>query len=285
MKIISLMENTSARSDLITSHGLSLYLETEQYNILFDFGPNNSIIRNAKTLGIDLTAVDFAVLSHGHYDHGGGLSAFLSVNHTAPVYIRNSAFRPYFSGTRSIGIDPSLREHPQIHVTGTTHRINDTAKLFSGIVERRFFAESNRVLLMQGPNGVTQPDDFSHEQCLLLQEGEYCILIAGCAHNGIVNILERAEHIAGRPMTHVISGFHLCQPSKHIHESKATVQSIAAELSKRPSQYYTCHCTGFPSYEILHRETSGQVQYLSAGDILTFPSSRHNYCNFIKCKL
>ena len=96
MKIISLLENTSERDDVKTEHGLSLYIETNGHRILFDMGQTDLFYENASTLGVDLSLVDLAVLSHGHYDHGGGLRKFLEVNSTAPIYLRKEAFLPYY---------------------------------------------------------------------------------------------------------------------------------------------------------------------------------------------
>ena len=92
MKLTALLENTTDCPDILTRHGLSLYLETAHHKILFDFGPDDSFARNAEQLGVDLSAVDLAVLSHGHDDHGGGLKTFLEINQTAPVYVRETAF-------------------------------------------------------------------------------------------------------------------------------------------------------------------------------------------------
>ena len=270
MKLTALLENTTDCPDILTRHGLSLYLETAHHKILFDVGPDDSFARNAEQLGVDLSAVDLAVLSHGHDDHGGGLRTFLEINHTAPVYIRETAFRPHWSGRGMIGLDASLKHHPQIVLTGTSCTIDDTLRLISGVTGRKFFASSNAKLLMSTADGARLPDDFSHEQSLIVREGDMCLLIAGCAHCGIVNVLERAESEVGHPMTHVVSGFHLCQPSKNINEPEETVCAIARELVKRPSRYYTCHCTGLPSYRILNRETAGQVSYLSGGCSLSF---------------
>ena len=72
MKIVTLLENTAGREGLRAAHGLSLYIETPRHKLLFDMGPNEDFLANAGALGVDLTAVDLAVLSHGHYDHGGG---------------------------------------------------------------------------------------------------------------------------------------------------------------------------------------------------------------------
>lgn len=270
MKLTALLENTTERPEILTRHGLSLYLETAQHKILFDFGPDDSFARNAEQLDIDLSAVDLAVLSHGHDDHGGGLRAFLESNHTAPVYIRETAFRPHWSERGRIGLDPALEHHPQVVLTAPSCAIDNGLQLISGVTGRKFFASSNAKLLMSAPDGSRLPDDFSHEQSLIVREGNICLLIAGCAHCGIVNVLERAEAAVGQPMTHVVSGFHLCQPAKNIHEPEETVCAIARELTARPSRYYTCHCTGLPSYRILNRETAGQVSYLSGGSSLSF---------------
>ena len=89
VRVLTLMENTARNDSLCCGHGLSLYIETPKHRILFDMGPDGeSLLKNAAALGVDLAGVDIAILSHGHYDHGGGLAAFLSVNNTASVYIR-----------------------------------------------------------------------------------------------------------------------------------------------------------------------------------------------------
>ena len=100
MKLITLLENTAAEPGLKEAHGLSLYLETPRHKLLFDMGPNGDFLENAGTLGVDLGAVDLAILSHGHYDHGGGLKKFLEVNDHAPVYLSNLAFGRYCNGPK-----------------------------------------------------------------------------------------------------------------------------------------------------------------------------------------
>ena len=108
MKITALIENTSARG-LPTEHGLSLFVETAEHKFLFDMGQTDLFARNAETLGVDLSKVDFAVLSHGHYDHGGGLNTFLALNDHAPVYMSRYAFEPHYNGTeKNIGLDQGL---------------------------------------------------------------------------------------------------------------------------------------------------------------------------------
>ena len=96
VRVTALLENTAGREGLCAAHGLSLYIETPRYKILFDMGPGDEFLSNAEALGVDLTAVDLAVLSHGHDDHGGGLAAFCRVNDHAPIYLHRSAFGPYY---------------------------------------------------------------------------------------------------------------------------------------------------------------------------------------------
>ena len=97
MRIVTLVENTAARTGLEPARGLSIYVETAGHKILFDMGPGPELLANAERLGVDLAAVDTAVLSHGHSDHGGGLEAFCRVNRHAGIYLREEALRPYYA--------------------------------------------------------------------------------------------------------------------------------------------------------------------------------------------
>ena len=128
MKITTLLENTSARPELSAEHGLSLYIETAEHRILFDMGQTALFSHNASVLGIDLAAVDIAILSHGHYDHGGGLTRFLTLNRTAPIYVNRHAFEPHYNGTEKyIGLDTALAHHRKLVF------IDDTTVLADGI--------------------------------------------------------------------------------------------------------------------------------------------------------
>lgn len=123
MRITALTENTS-KNGLLSEHGLSLYIETENRKILFDTGQSDLFSKNAETLGIDLSEVDLAVLSHGHYDHGGGLKKFLELNNTAKVYMNKHAFEPHYNGTEKyIGLDVCLKNNERIVFTDEVYNI------------------------------------------------------------------------------------------------------------------------------------------------------------------
>ena len=132
MKITTLLENTTKRPDLSAEHGLSLYIETAEHKILFDMGQTDLFSHNAAALGIDLAAVDIAVLSHGHYDHGGGLARFLTLNRTAPIYVNRHAFEPHYHGVEKyIGLDTALAKHSQLIFTEGTTILADGITLHS----------------------------------------------------------------------------------------------------------------------------------------------------------
>ena len=197
MKLYTLMEDTACSPEFVCEHGLSFYIETNGKKLLFDMGQTDMYLQNAKTLGVSLSEVDTAFISHGHYDHGGGLAAFLAVNDHAPVYLHRTAFAPYFSekpeGIRMIGLDAALASHPRIRLTDGVTPIDDDMTLFSGITGTDCRPYANRVLF-ERENGSYVPDRFAHEQGLLLREGELLVLLTGCAHSGVVNLFTEKCH-------------------------------------------------------------------------------------------
>ena len=115
MKIAVLLENTACPEGIKAAHGLSLYLETPGHKLLFDMGPNAAFAGNAQTLGVDLERVDIAFLSHGHYDHAGGLDLFCRRNSAAGIYVQAAALAPCWSAgkgePRYIGVPRSGLAH------------------------------------------------------------------------------------------------------------------------------------------------------------------------------
>ncbi len=269
MNVKVLMENTALSSEFHSEHGLSLYIETENHKILFDMGKSPLFLENAKTMGVDLAAVDIAVLSHGHYDHGGGLPSFLKINKTAPIYIHEKAGEGHYARRKNdkieeIGIEPALLKNPRVINTKGDWPIEKECLLFSTVEKQTLRSVSNDVLLeKQGGNFIK--DSFGHEQSLLLTENGKTILFAGCAHRGIVNIMDRAMELVGGPPDIVIGGFHLSNPSAGQCEPLETIQGIAQYLNAFPTKYYTCHCTGLEAYEQLKSLMGKKIDYVSAG--------------------
>ena len=253
MKIVSLLENTTEREDIGAEHGLSLYIETAHSRILFDMGHTALFSENARKLGVDLSTVDLAILSHGHYDHGGGLGKFLEINHHAPVYIRREAFLPHYHGTDVyIGLDTGLKEHPQIVFTEDEHRINASLSLHSCNGRARTHATVVSGQTEKTDKGFV-PEDFRHEQYLLIEESGKRVLISGCSHKGILDIAAWFLPDA------LVGGFHYSNLPLDGYLADA-----AKELASYPTAFYTCHCTGRAQYEFM-KQYMPSLHYISCG--------------------
>ncbi len=269
MKIICLVENQTSNPKLKSEHGLSFYIEFGYRKILFDLGQSHLFIDNAIQMGIDFSQVDTVIISHGHYDHAGGLTAFLEINKQAKIFIHKNAFRPHYSlnlqsELANIGVDPNLKEHPQIVLTDTNFEIESNIKLFSKLNQNRFYPSGNR-LLKQSIGDDIFADDFSHEQNMILVQDNRYVLFAGCAHKGILNIVNQAIEIMGSEPSHVFGGFHLHSRSTDVSENDDFILSLGAELCKFNTLYHTGHCTGNYAFQLFNKHFNPQIQRFSTG--------------------
>ncbi len=256
MRITSLVENTSSEGSIYTEHGLSLYIETNTHRILFDAGQTDMFSRNATALGIDLSEVDIAVLSHGHYDHGGGIMTFLGINNIAPLYLSVNAFGEYYNGCEKyIGLDADIAKSDRLVYTHATHKIDETLALFS-CNESAHHYDLGSFGLTEKKDGIFVPDTFSHEQYLLITEGDKKVLISGCSHKGILNIAEWFSPDV------LVGGFHFSKL-----ECDDTLATYAKILSQHNTDYYTCHCTGDAQFEYM-RKYMPRLSYLRGGDTI-----------------
>jgi len=270
MKLSVLLENGAREPKLKSAHGLSLYLETQRHRLLFDFGPDDAFLYNAQEMGIDLKSVDASVLSHAHNDHGGGLPAFLKHNQTAPVYLRKGAFGEYFGdgGARFIGLDPALENDPRLIKTEGVLEIDEELKLFSDVAKEELVSRANQTLLTK-QEGKLICDPFLHEQHLAVRSGGKTILLCGCAHRGIVNILTRAAELEIVPDV-VFGGMHLCNPATGAAEAEGLIREIARRLSQTKARFYTGHCTGDAAFLILKDVLGDRITRFMGGDRFSF---------------
>ena len=272
MKIVILLENTACREGLRADHGLSLYIETPRHKILFDMGPNSDFLANAQALGVDLAAVDTAVLSHGHYDHGDGLPAFCEANAQAEVLIHMDAFGDFYALEEGkeplyIGLDPDLWQiESRVLPTGGLLRLDDELTLFADEGDDFPALAASSKIHVQTEEGF-QPDDFHHEQNLLIQAGGKAVLIAGCAHRGIVNIRNRVAELLGRMPDAVFGGFHLFDlPAGPAAD--ALIDDTGRALLEGDTVYYTGHCTGPYAYERLSAILGDRLRPMTGGTVV-----------------
>ena len=253
MRITSLVENTALNDNFHVEHGLSLYIETEGHRLLFDMGQTSFFVENARKLGIDLADVDTAVLSHGHYDHGGGLKKFLEINHKAPVYLSRYAFEPHYTGREKyIGLDNSLAENSRLIFTDDVMKIGQNLTLYScNDLVRQNDLGSFGLNMVQNDEFI--PDDFRHEQYLLIEEDGKKVLISGCSHKGILDIMEWFKPDV------LVGGFHFSKLPLD-----ETLAGYAKHLNTFNTDFYTCHCTGTDQFHFM-KAYMNRLFYLSAG--------------------
>ncbi len=271
MKIINLIEDTKGQNNCYYEHGLSFYIETANHKLLVDTGASGAFIDNAALLNIDLTKVDTVIISHGHYDHAGGLLDFLKINNQAKVYIQKSATADFYNasvaGGKYIGMDKSISNHPQVQLIDGDYKIDDEINIFTGVSGRRLWPKGNALLKRKLPDSEELvQDEFEHEQYIVINNNNERILISGCAHNGILNILDKYLDIYDDMPSKVISGFHMTQKSGYSESDEFMIRATARELRELNTIFYTGHCTGAYPLELLQSMMGNKLVSIHSGE-------------------
>ena len=273
MRIVNLIENTEGNPGCVSAHGLSFYIETEKHKLLMDLGPSEDTLKNAGILGIKLSDVDTVILSHGHYDHSGGIIPFTEINDKAAIYMQAAATDAYFADDgkdaperyRYIGIDPDIAKLPQVRFINGDTVIDEELELFTIPKRSRELPFTNKRLLIRKGNEYIR-DDFRHEHYLVISLNGRSVLMSGCAHNGILSILDAFADKYGKVPDVVISGFHLMKKTQYREEEIREIEDIATELKKYPTKFYTCHCTGTEAFDIMKRIMGESLFYVHSGE-------------------
>jgi 7,8-dihydropterin-6-yl-methyl-4-(beta-D-ribofuranosyl)aminobenzene 5'-phosphate synthase len=273
LRIINLVEDELGDSGCEAAHGLSFYIETENHKLLFDSSPSELVLRNAEKLGVNLSSVDTVILSHGHYDHSGGILPFAELNPRAKIYMQYNAGGEYYAfdgeekGYRYIGIDKKILSLPQVQLLKGDSKLDDELQLFT-VEKRAWPLPSTNKRLRELCDGEYIQDEFHHEQNLLLTAGGKKILFCGCAHNGILNVMETLERKFGSSMLPdlVIGGFHLMKCTEFSEADTAEVTEIANRLKSYKAHFATCHCTGIPVFHQMKEIMGEQLSYVRSGD-------------------
>lgn len=262
MKVTTLIENTVFRKNLTAEHGLSLLIENNGKKVLFDTGQGSNFISNARSLGVDLTEVDAVAVSHGHYDHAGGLGAFCDLNRSAPIHVKAGFFTPkYHDQNRFIGV-----EYRETLFKGRIKTVENVVEVIPGaflvpdIPVANEWDTHNRGLTVKS-NGEFRTDHFEDEQFLVVPKDGRLNIISGCSHRGITNIIRSAEELFHLPIGLVLGGFHTSDCDG------PTMDQFITELSSRKiGMIGVCHCTGIDKYARIRESFGNDSFYNSTGN-------------------
>jgi 7,8-dihydropterin-6-yl-methyl-4-(beta-D-ribofuranosyl)aminobenzene 5'-phosphate synthase len=251
IRITVLVENSIHRQGLVAEHGLSFHIQAGEHSLLFDTGQTDLAVINAETLRLPLDSVEAIVLSHGHYDHTGGVPAMLAVLPQARIYMHPAALENKFSRNhagpaREIGMSDCVAQAIRRHTGGfidTTARTEIMEGVFAtGEIPRANTYEDTGGAFFLDAAG-TRPDPLVDDQALVIDLGRSVVLLLGCAHSGVVNTLDHVRHLTGgKPVSAVIGGLHLGSANE------ARIQQTIGRLRGAPLEMLApAHCTGWPA--------------------------------------
>jgi len=275
VEVLILVENTVHRHGLLAEHGFSALVTVkkgnESFTLLFDTGQTGDpLLKNAAELKAPLEKIEAVVISHGHYDHGGGLLKLKNRLVGRKVYIHPDAFTPKYKKskheTRYIGLDykpENLYPYFQLVLSREPTLIDENV-LTTGEISRTIdFEEADKKLCIK-KNDFFEPDPLVDEQALIIKHENGLIVIVGCSHPGIINILRHAVSVAGDNRIYaVIGGFHLSEASKE------RIGRTVTELQRlRVQRVAPLHCTGFKARMMMAEATPQAFIDASTGKLI-----------------
>ena len=259
MKLSVLTENT-ASGNFLAEFGLSYFIEHENETVLFDTGSTDVFLRNAEKLGIDLDRADTVVLSHGHWDHGNGLRYMKNKR----LVCHPDAFMKRYrkNSIENIGLALNYDELDQRFDLTTSRAPYPLSKnmIFLGEIPRETpFEAQETAFVDQYGEADFVPDD----SALAVIDDDELIVVSGCAHSGICNIVEHAKQVTGlKKVRGVIGGFHLKE------NDRQTRETIRCFKDQKIRYLFPSHCTRLPALAAFYREF--EIEQVNTGMVFTF---------------
>jgi len=272
IKLCLLSENYSRKRYMKGEHGLSIWIQKDDINILFDTGQSELFSQNAKQLGIDLSKADMLVLSHGHYDHTGGVLEFCKINQSAPIYINQNAFHKRYNGQdRSNNIGIPWADQVEKRCEGPFERLvlnKDPVDLNNGIVlsgqipSTVDFEDVPQNFYIDDGNGNISPDMIIDEQMLIIKGNEGIHIFSGCSHAGIINCIKHVQKLFPHDkIVSVTAGMHLASVSEI--RLQMTMQHL---LDFDIKTIIPLHCTGMLPICNMMRFLKDHCKRMTVGD-------------------
>ena len=270
-----LIDNMPSECDtLYSEHGLSLHIEYGECKILCDMGSSAGFMANAEKLGIDLSQVDFGVVTHAHNDHTGGLPDFLEAYPQTTVFCSEEMFGScYFSTRRGVKRDltPDFDRLEKsrcqmVPIVGSTWlRYGIAVVDCSGNPSVNLYG--NSFLYKEFCNGEIVKDDFSHEIALVFKLSSGLVIVSSCSHNGVANIIRKCCEFTGESkVIAFIGGFHIVDSDYMGDEVSNLVKEVESEFGL--VNLYTGHCTSSKAIAKLREEYPGDKNFFRTGDLI-----------------